>query len=237
MITGHYPWQIATVQDKHFRDYLEDYSYLLYKLPISETANWIINRMLDPDPKSRITLPELRDEILNSDSFFASPYEPRKSPPEDIFTPVGNCDTFMPTQLSTIIRMIDDDDDTPSSSPNCNTFGSYHSEDHPITGRTLSSTSQPAWSTDLDSADSTSDESELPITPETIAVELDVEVSALSEGKILHEAVNINQVKLAKTLPLTTKVFAETNPPTPAIFTMDNRFVHSALDTYPTSFV
>ncbi len=76
MTTARSPWEVAKRKDKCFEAYLTNNDYLLAVLPISEGANSIFKKVFDLNPESRISLPELRSEIVALDTFFSPDQDP-----------------------------------------------------------------------------------------------------------------------------------------------------------------
>lgn len=70
MISGRNPWRYATIEDSCYQAYLRDNNFLWNVLPISAEANAIIKRIFTIDPLCRITLQELKEEIVRVNTFF-----------------------------------------------------------------------------------------------------------------------------------------------------------------------
>ncbi|KAJ3976258.1 serine/threonine protein kinase, negative regulator of sexual conjugation and meiosis [Lentinula raphanica] len=72
MIAGRNPWRYAMTIDDCFSTFLYDRDFLRTVLPISDQANFILKRIFHLNPLNRISIPELRREIIAIDSFFMS---------------------------------------------------------------------------------------------------------------------------------------------------------------------
>lgn len=71
MISGHNPWKRAVMTDDCFRAFIRDPGFLRTMLPISISANDILQKIF-VSPTRRLTLPKLRRMIVNIDTFFMS---------------------------------------------------------------------------------------------------------------------------------------------------------------------
>ncbi|KAG1721689.1 serine/threonine protein kinase, negative regulator of sexual conjugation and meiosis [Suillus paluster] len=72
MVTGRSPWGTAEPSDPDFWRYLDNADFLLEVLPISRSFNKILKRIFDINPYSRMSALELRDEIIQLESFYPS---------------------------------------------------------------------------------------------------------------------------------------------------------------------
>lgn len=66
---GRNPWKRASTEDTTFRAYLKDPEFLRSILPVSPELNVILHRIFECDPYKRITIPELRQLILECPRF------------------------------------------------------------------------------------------------------------------------------------------------------------------------
>ncbi|KAH9922540.1 kinase-like domain-containing protein [Amylocystis lapponica] len=72
MISGHNPWRSASPADPCYTAYLHDPNFLYNMLPISASANALLQHIFTPDPAQRITLAHLRLLVLDVPTFFRS---------------------------------------------------------------------------------------------------------------------------------------------------------------------
>ncbi|KAL9064309.1 MAG: hypothetical protein Q9157_007882 [Trypethelium eluteriae] len=61
---GRNPWKRASTEDSTFRAYLRDRQFLKTILPLSDDLDSILRQIFEPDPMKRITIPALRELIL-----------------------------------------------------------------------------------------------------------------------------------------------------------------------------
>lgn len=71
---GRNPWKKASSDDATFRAFEQDPSFLRSILPISAELNFILGRIFDPNPRTRITLDQLRHLIVACPRLTASAY-------------------------------------------------------------------------------------------------------------------------------------------------------------------
>ncbi|KAA8914291.1 kinase-like domain-containing protein [Sphaerosporella brunnea] len=61
---GRNPWKRASQSDSTYRAYLKDRQFLRTILPLSPGLNSILQRVFEPNPQKRISIPELRARIM-----------------------------------------------------------------------------------------------------------------------------------------------------------------------------
>lgn len=94
---GRNPWKRASLEDSTFRAYLKDPFFLKTILPLSTELVCILSRVFERDPAKRITIPELRQLILECPRFtetpmpvpvsVLSPWVPEQIPQTGVFVP------------------------------------------------------------------------------------------------------------------------------------------------------
>ncbi|KAG5639255.1 hypothetical protein H0H81_004916 [Sphagnurus paluster] len=199
MISGRNPWRYATAKDECFAAYLHDRDFLRQVLPISEGANDILKRIFRINPLSRITLLELREEILTLDTFFMTDEELSTAGSTVRAAAITYAETkpleenLAPSAADDILLDSGDATDSSVSSDEIYTFNSPPDDEPPSTllapppgfltvpnanlNSASTSTARASASTNSGS------ESEGPITPATHAVDLTVEVPDFPEGQ------------------------------------------------------
>lgn len=103
---GRNPWKRASLEDSTFRAYLKDPFFLKTILPLSTEMVYILSRVFERDPAKRITIPELRQLILECPRFtetplpvpvsVPSPWVPEQIPQVDLFVPPQQ--SFVPVE-------------------------------------------------------------------------------------------------------------------------------------------
>ncbi|EIW68536.1 hypothetical protein TREMEDRAFT_31801, partial [Tremella mesenterica DSM 1558] len=69
LVCGRNPWRIASPNDESFQSYLDDHQFLKKILPLSEECFKVLEKVFVVDPLKRITLLDLREEILKIERF------------------------------------------------------------------------------------------------------------------------------------------------------------------------
>jgi hypothetical protein len=121
MVAGYPPWQLPIPADHDFLAFLHNENYFRETLGISQPLNDLLNRVINPDPLARISIPELRKEILKMDTFFKR-FEGRPAVPPGLRkVPIGH-DQRVPrgipaahhaTELTLVDPYDESDDDIP----------------------------------------------------------------------------------------------------------------------------
>ncbi|KAI0320330.1 kinase-like domain-containing protein [Amylostereum chailletii] len=75
VLTGQFPWEKALTSDEHYEQYLKERTHLSFMTPLSPQANALLSRVLEPNPILRITLAELRNELIGVERFLMSEAE------------------------------------------------------------------------------------------------------------------------------------------------------------------
>lgn len=117
---GRNPWKEACASDSTYRAYLRDPSFLKTILPITDDLNNILRKIFDPNPNTRITLPQLIQEIGACRQFTLAA-QPASSP-----APVPTKPTHFHEEPTVEFESPDSpmsDDDSDYSDPD------YHSDD------------------------------------------------------------------------------------------------------------
>ncbi|CDO70626.1 hypothetical protein BN946_scf184748.g24 [Trametes cinnabarina] len=73
IISGHNPWNQACLTDACYRAYLRNDRFLIDMLPISPSANLLLQHIFRHESIRRITLTQIRDVVEAMDSFFMRP--------------------------------------------------------------------------------------------------------------------------------------------------------------------
>ncbi|OQE31019.1 hypothetical protein PENFLA_c002G09121 [Penicillium flavigenum] len=93
---GRNPWKRASVEDSTFQAYLKDPFFLKTILPLSSEMVSILSRVFELDPIKRISIPELRQLILECPRFTENPMVQTPWVPEQIdYIPQPQMPLFM----------------------------------------------------------------------------------------------------------------------------------------------
>lgn len=79
LASGRNPWRQATLADEAFYGYMQDPDFLRKILPISTACNHILQRIFTIDPAQRISLAELRQLVVECESFTMDETELKKA--------------------------------------------------------------------------------------------------------------------------------------------------------------
>ena len=73
MISGHNPWNNACPDDPCYRVYIKNNNFLREMLPISDSANYLLQHIFRREYVRRITLVQIRAAVEDMDTFFMRP--------------------------------------------------------------------------------------------------------------------------------------------------------------------
>jgi serine/threonine protein kinase len=203
MISGRNPWRYAKTKDPSFSAYLHNPDSLRLVLPISRGVNEILKRIFALNPQDRITLPELRTEILKVDTFLMSGDELVNAPE---YAKAAARAYGTRTSPATIPGVYKSDSPSQDDSDSGSSFTTTDSDESSlrhdpacsseIVRSLVCSVDITEFSTGVESS-SSDEESEGPITPETIATVPVIVVPDLPDGMDLGEPLS-NQSKVGK---------------------------------------
>ncbi|KAI0689209.1 kinase-like domain-containing protein [Cerioporus squamosus] len=129
MLSGRNPWEKASMSDPDFAQFVDDPDYLYDALPVSEDACDILHDTFTLNPHRRITLRELREAVLNTETFFR-PSEAEFSSSSSTKQSVGNATPDVPPGLSPPASRgnteeEEDDDESPVVTPEGTVDGNW----------------------------------------------------------------------------------------------------------------
>lgn len=79
LVTGRRPWKTARASNVDFRAFLEDEDYLYNTFPISWALNQVLKWILCPNPMDRPQILQIRQTILNMDTFYRATWSPQNA--------------------------------------------------------------------------------------------------------------------------------------------------------------
>ncbi|KIP06308.1 hypothetical protein PHLGIDRAFT_72901 [Phlebiopsis gigantea 11061_1 CR5-6] len=193
MITSRSPWAKASTNDACFSEFLLNEDYLREMLPISEGANAIFRQIFRWDPRERITIPALRTAILELDTFFMSTEElARASEPARmvaeyggvVVQPIGAAAAKAERRGRAPAKVaVPPPPRTPAVQVNDNLATPPTTSAHQFVGGDLSEDSERSSASDSSSSSAASSG---PVTPSTIAQDLELEVTELDITDASH---------------------------------------------------
>ncbi|KAJ7591759.1 serine/threonine protein kinase, negative regulator of sexual conjugation and meiosis [Mycena floridula] len=177
LMTRDTPWRVAHIQDPFYAAFLDDANALRHSMDIAPAAMDILRGLLHPDSFSRTSLQELRNQIVEIDSFF----KPKK-------TVYGSRNPFCDQALY---------QPNPVPSPR-NPFVLFGSSQG-VTRVTVGSISaQNLFSVGDISSGSSSGSSAFPVTPESNPFEPLLSVQEMSEGQNIGSSIVKPVIRLPK---------------------------------------
>lgn len=194
MISGRNPWRYATTKDECFSAYLHDEDFLRSVLPISQNANTILKRIFNLNPLCRISLPELRKEIIRIDTFFMDQEElsVAAATVRKVAKDFSQGASQHAARVAASDTLFEDSDNTDSSTSSDELYVySSPPDDHTVPPETPQGPSvDSSVSSEAQTSDSTSSlaDSEGPITPATRAIDPAIEVPDLPDGESIDQS-------------------------------------------------
>lgn len=79
MLTGRSPWRAAISSEGCYAGFMHDPNYLRSMLPLSRRATFLIASILKLNPLSRLAIKDIRDEVMNIDTFFMREQEVQRA--------------------------------------------------------------------------------------------------------------------------------------------------------------
>ncbi|KIJ70058.1 hypothetical protein HYDPIDRAFT_77576 [Hydnomerulius pinastri MD-312] len=208
MVTGRNPWRLATPSDEAFLAYVHNQDHLREMLPISHALNELLKRTFNLNPSARISIPEMREAILNMESFYMTPEELRVASDNAKEAAIGYTRRAPATKLvvhqamsdSTLVNSYDSEDYSSNGDDFPHPNWSYDSAERIMALRESAEPPPRSYagryvdygdraSNFIIGSDSSSlgSDSQGPVTPEAFASDLAPEVADLAEGETLGE--------------------------------------------------
>ncbi|KAJ6454939.1 kinase-like domain-containing protein [Mycena vitilis] len=106
MVTSVTPWSAAESHDTRWKSFVADPEFLREILPISRSLNNLLQRCLSLNPADRLTLSQLRDEVLSLPDLFMSDIDLEKASPRtrraaaNLDAPARRVAAYSPTDFS-----------------------------------------------------------------------------------------------------------------------------------------
>lgn len=201
------PWRQASPQDATYHRFMQDPACFLQTiLPVSDELNDILGRIFTPDPVQRITLPELKQRILECRRFTT-------------MSPAAEPEQYDSDSSELVEEEFDDSDrDSDDSMSRCTTMedDGLDPEDRPVFSKNLWPTSPPTPPVDTQ-IDAVMDFGRLSCS-ETVADCPSPAASVASDSTLVDEVYHPAQVHLAKGFEGLKVMTPPTTPPPATTF-------------------